>query len=343
VVSRAGAGRRCRPLVLSASLESCRARFFDTLRFGRLTGSSSSRPVYRDRGSKRATPAASISGASRVGQAPRAHGIHAQRAGGLPARRRRGTAVQARARQRRASKGHTAAQSSIVLASFENRHAAERMLTSLGRQFRTKARKGHVRALVISGNKDGSLKVTQSRVLTGAGVADTVLRISVAWTVGFIGTVSMLKGAMGLGRASHVHQGHVGSGEQAAHRILAQAGPNAARHRALHRRLRRHHPQHRRRPAARNRTDAPRPTPARLRRQGLRQRGQPRPTTTHTAQTKMTRAPQITGATTVVGSAKLSVGWPEGVSQPNDDADVVSPRTRTGHAPDPIRASGFLW
>ena len=47
---------------------------------------------------------------------------------------------------------------SVILASFENRHAAEHMLASLRRGFRKKHRKGHATALVISGNKDGSLK-----------------------------------------------------------------------------------------------------------------------------------------------------------------------------------------
>ncbi|MGC0339174.1 hypothetical protein [Streptomyces sp. SLBN-8D4] len=123
---------------------------------------------------------------------------------------------------------HPVAQGAVVLASFENRHVAERMLASLGREFRKKARKGHVAAVVISGNKDGSLKVTQSRVLTGAGIADALLRISLSWMVGFMGTVSILRGAKRGGHAGHVHEGHVGSDEQAAHRILAQAGPTAA-------------------------------------------------------------------------------------------------------------------
>lgn len=83
-------------------------------------------------------------------------------------------------------------------------------------------------AIVISGNKDGSLKVTQSRVLTGSGFADAVLRISLSWTVGFMGIVSIFKGAERGGHAGHEHQSHVGSDEQAAHGILAQAGPNAA-------------------------------------------------------------------------------------------------------------------
>ena len=84
------------------------------------------------------------------------------------------------------------AQESIVLGRFANRHAAEHMLASLGRGFRKKHRKGHATALVASGNKDGSLKVTQSRVLTASGFVDTTLRISLAWTIGFLGLLSTL-------------------------------------------------------------------------------------------------------------------------------------------------------
>jgi hypothetical protein len=37
---------------------------------------------------------------------------------------------------------------SVILGSFENRHAAEHMLASLPREFRKEARKGHAKALV---------------------------------------------------------------------------------------------------------------------------------------------------------------------------------------------------
>jgi hypothetical protein len=46
--------------------------------------------------------------------------------------------------------------------------------------------------------------------------------------IGFMGLVSMMKGAKGAVHAAHVHQGHVGSGAQRAHEILAEAGPYAA-------------------------------------------------------------------------------------------------------------------
>src|SRR5271168_3163402 len=64
---------------------------------------------------------------------------------------------------------------SVILASYENRHAAEHALASLRRGFRTEARKRHAKALVISGNKDGSLMVTQSRVLSATGLVYTLI------------------------------------------------------------------------------------------------------------------------------------------------------------------------
>jgi hypothetical protein len=73
-----------------------------------------------------------------------------------------------------------AGQESIVLASFENRHAAEHMLMSLGRGFRKNAREGGATAFVVSENKDGSLKLTESRVLEAGDLTATLLRISVS-------------------------------------------------------------------------------------------------------------------------------------------------------------------
>lgn len=120
------------------------------------------------------------------------------------------------------------AQGSIVLASFESRPAAEHMVSSLGRGFRKKARKGQVSAFVIRANKDGSLKLKQARALTAGGVEAALIHVSLAWIVGFIGLFSMLKGGKRVGHAAHVHQAHVGSDEQAAHAILARAGADGA-------------------------------------------------------------------------------------------------------------------
>ena len=121
-----------------------------------------------------------------------------------------------------------AAQESIVLASFESRHAAEHMVASLGRGFRKKARKGQASAFVVRANKDGSLNLTQARVITARGVGAALIHISLSWIVGFIGLLSMLKGGKRFGHAVHVHKAHVGSDEQAAHAMLARAGAHGA-------------------------------------------------------------------------------------------------------------------
>lgn len=117
---------------------------------------------------------------------------------------------------------------SVVLASFDSYRHAEHMLASLGRGFRKKARKGGATAVVVRRNPDGSLKVTESRVLSASDLAATVLRVCLAWVVGFLGLLSTLKGARSQARAVRARKGHVGSGEQRAHEILAEAGPHAA-------------------------------------------------------------------------------------------------------------------
>ncbi|MCM2425469.1 hypothetical protein [Streptomyces sp. RKAG337] len=120
------------------------------------------------------------------------------------------------------------AQESVVIASFDDRRSAERMLASLGREFRRKARKGGTTAVVVTSNADGSLKLAQSRVLTASGLASAVIGVSLAWTVGLMGLRSMLQGAKGEVHAAHVRQGHIASAEQRAQEILAEVGPRAA-------------------------------------------------------------------------------------------------------------------
>ena len=117
---------------------------------------------------------------------------------------------------------------SVVLASFANRRAAEQMVASLGRAFRKPARKGDVDAFVVSGNRDGSLKVTRSRVLSGGDVLDAGIRVSVSRTAGLMGLYSTLKGGQRMGRAARAHGAHVKATEQRTRDLLAQAGPNAA-------------------------------------------------------------------------------------------------------------------
>jgi uncharacterized membrane protein len=119
-------------------------------------------------------------------------------------------------------------QESVVIASFDSYRHAEHMLAKLGRGFRKKARKGDVIAVVVRGNADGSLKLAQSRVLTASGFASTLIRVSLSWTVGFMGLFSTLKGAKEEARAAHVRKGHTGSDEHRAHEILADVGPHAA-------------------------------------------------------------------------------------------------------------------
>jgi hypothetical protein len=121
-----------------------------------------------------------------------------------------------------------ATQDLVILASFENRHAAEHMLASLGRGYREKHRKGHATALVISGNKDGSLEVTQSRVLTAGRLVYTPIRIALSMSIGFTGILSSLKGAKGAVHEVRERESHVGSDEHAAHALLAHVGPDAA-------------------------------------------------------------------------------------------------------------------
>jgi hypothetical protein len=121
-----------------------------------------------------------------------------------------------------------AAQESVILASFENRWVAEHMLMSLGRRFRRKARKGSATAFVVSENSDGSLRLTESRVVEAGELTAMLLHISVSWMVGFLGMLSTLKGVKAGLHAGHKHESHVGSDEQRAHEILAEAGPQAA-------------------------------------------------------------------------------------------------------------------
>lgn len=121
------------------------------------------------------------------------------------------------------------AQESVVLASFASRRAAEHMLGSLGHQLRRKARKGDVNAIVVRANKDGSLKVTQSRVLAAGDVLAPLLMATfmrgVVMLFGIFGTVKGIKGGV---RAEREHGRHVESDEQRVDAILEQVGPGAA-------------------------------------------------------------------------------------------------------------------
>ena len=87
---------------------------------------------------------------------------------------------------------------------------------------------GHATALVISSNEDGSLKLTQSRVLSASGVVYTGMRISLSVVMGFMGMLSSLRGAEGGIKEVRERGSHVGADEQKAHAMLARVGPHAA-------------------------------------------------------------------------------------------------------------------
>ena len=74
-----------------------------------------------------------------------------------------------------ASSAAKSGQESVVLASFDSYRHAEHMLASLGRGFRTKARKGGATAVVVRGKPDGSLKVTESRVLEASDLVSVLM------------------------------------------------------------------------------------------------------------------------------------------------------------------------
>ena len=72
-------------------------------------------------------------------------------------------------------------QESMVIARFDSYRRAEHMLASLRRGFGRKARKGGAVAVVVRGNPDGSVKVTESGVLTASDLVSVLMRVSLAW------------------------------------------------------------------------------------------------------------------------------------------------------------------
>ena len=112
-------------------------------------------------------------------------------------------------------------QESIVLASFKNRGAAERMLASLGHDFRHEARKGKSNVFVISANADGSLKVTESRAIEASGAFSTLIHITAAVLAGFIGIFRHSRKPFGSASWTQVHAAHVGMDDMRSHQILS--------------------------------------------------------------------------------------------------------------------------
>ena len=105
-------------------------------------------------------------------------------------------------------------QVAVVLASYRSRRDAEHMLATLGRRFRKQARRGTVDAFVISGNRDRSLKVTKSRVLSASAVMAALIRVVLAIGVGFMGMLSSIKAGEAVGHAGHQRKGHVASDDR---------------------------------------------------------------------------------------------------------------------------------
>ena len=97
----------------------------------------------------------------------------------------------------RANAGEGAApeSASVIMADFENTHAAERTVASLGHGFRHKARKRDVNAFVVSRNRDGSFKLVQSRVLTAGGLGAAAIGFTTAVIAGLLGLGAAFRGA----------------------------------------------------------------------------------------------------------------------------------------------------
>ena len=123
-----------------------------------------------------------------------------------------------------------AGSASVVLVRFKSRRAAERMVASLGRDFRKNAHKGKAAAFIVAHNKDGSFKLVQSRVLTSRGLAISVTKFTagVLTGLGILMTVSALGGAKTATHAARQHQSHVGEEDKRLAQLLDHLGPKAA-------------------------------------------------------------------------------------------------------------------
>ena len=123
-----------------------------------------------------------------------------------------------------------AGSASVVLVRFKSRRAAERMVASLGRDFRKNAHKGKAAAFIVVHNQDGSFKLVQSRVLTSRGLAISVTKFTagVLTGLGILMTVSALGGAKTATHAARQHQSHAGEEDKRLAELLDHLGPKAA-------------------------------------------------------------------------------------------------------------------
>jgi hypothetical protein len=117
---------------------------------------------------------------------------------------------------------------SVIMASFENSHAAERMVASLGHDLRHKARKGDVTAFVVSRHRDGSFKLVQSRIVTAGGLGAAAAGFAAATMAGLLGAGSVLRGAKTVTGSARERQSHVRQDSQRLTEILDEVGKRSA-------------------------------------------------------------------------------------------------------------------
>ena len=117
---------------------------------------------------------------------------------------------------------------SVIIATFENSHAAERMVSSLGHDLRHQARKGDVNGFVVRRNRDGSFKLVQSRVLTAGGIGVAVIGFTTATMAGFLGAGSAFRGAKTVTHSARERQSHVRQADQRLTEMFDQVGERSA-------------------------------------------------------------------------------------------------------------------
>jgi uncharacterized membrane protein len=116
----------------------------------------------------------------------------------------------------------------VILASFENRHAAEHTVSLLGHDFRHQALNGNAAAFVVTHNRDGSFKLRQSRELTTRGLTVAATKVTAFVFAGLLGARSALRGAKTARHAAHERQSHVGRDDKQLADLLDRLGPHAA-------------------------------------------------------------------------------------------------------------------
>jgi hypothetical protein len=116
----------------------------------------------------------------------------------------------------------------VILASFENRHAAEHTVALLSHEFRHQALSGNAAAFMIIHNRDGSFTLVQSHVLTARGFAASATKLSAFILAGLWGVKAAFNGAKTAVHARHERQSHVGRDDKRLAELLDTIGPHAA-------------------------------------------------------------------------------------------------------------------